>query len=136
MESVAALPWNGRQLSSGISGRIRVESVAGLPWNTHLFWVQLLFGLFEGLFGQVALLAKALEFLSQVAILLGAFFGLLLPLLAAVSEFGLLAHQVPPAQGPSPGRWTLWNPADQDNAAQGAMHYKSKGGTEAEMSTW
>jgi hypothetical protein len=33
LESVAALPWNGRQLSSGISGRIRLESVAGLPWN-------------------------------------------------------------------------------------------------------
>lgn len=33
MESVAALPWNGRQLSDGISGSFRVESVAGLPWN-------------------------------------------------------------------------------------------------------
>jgi hypothetical protein len=49
---------------------------------------QLRFGRFEGLFGQVALVAKARDFFSQVAILLGAFFGFLLPLLAAVSEFG------------------------------------------------
>jgi hypothetical protein len=35
VESVAALPWNGRQFSRGISGRIRVESVAAFAWNTH-----------------------------------------------------------------------------------------------------
>ena len=53
-----------------------------------LFLAQLLFGVFESLFGPVALLAKAFEFFSQVTIVLGAVFGLLLPLLAAVSEFG------------------------------------------------
>jgi hypothetical protein len=63
---------------------------------------QVLLGLFEGLFGQVALLAKALEFFSQLAVLFGSFFGLLFPLLAAPFEFGLLAHQVPPGQSLSP----------------------------------
>jgi hypothetical protein len=59
-------------------------------------------GLFEGLFGAIALVAHALEFFSQVAILFGSVFGLLFPLLSAASEFGLLAHLVPPGQGLSP----------------------------------
>jgi hypothetical protein len=33
MESVAALPWNQRQPSNGIGGRLAMESVAALPWN-------------------------------------------------------------------------------------------------------
>src|SRR6516165_4142279 len=33
MESVAALPWNQRQPSHGISGSFRVERVAALAWN-------------------------------------------------------------------------------------------------------
>ena len=35
MESVAAFVWNGWQLCRGISGRIHLESVAALPWNTQ-----------------------------------------------------------------------------------------------------
>jgi hypothetical protein len=35
---VAALPWNQRQLSSGIGGSFAVESVAGFPWNRWQFW--------------------------------------------------------------------------------------------------
>ena len=27
-----------------------------------------------------------------------------------------------------PGRWTLWNPADQDSEAQVAMHHESEWG--------
>jgi hypothetical protein len=63
---------------------------------------QLLIGLFESLFGVIALVAKACELFSQVAIVLGSVFGLLFPLLAALSEFGLLAHPVPPGQGLAP----------------------------------
>src|SRR5262245_66555285 len=33
VESVAALPWNERQLSHGISGNFRMESVATFAWN-------------------------------------------------------------------------------------------------------
>src|SRR5580765_1196524 len=33
MESAAALPWNQRQLSPGISGRLAMESVAAFVWN-------------------------------------------------------------------------------------------------------
>jgi len=36
MESVAAFVWNGWQLCRGISGRVHLESVAALPWNTQL----------------------------------------------------------------------------------------------------
>src|SRR6266481_7267392 len=35
MESVAAFVWNGWQLCRGINGRIHLESVAALPWNTQ-----------------------------------------------------------------------------------------------------
>jgi hypothetical protein len=35
MESVAAFVWNGWQLCRGISGRIHLESVAALAWNTQ-----------------------------------------------------------------------------------------------------
>src|SRR4029434_8880212 len=64
-----------------------------------LFLAQLLVGFFEGLFGAIALVAKALEFFSQVAIVFGSFFGLVFPLLAALSEFGLRAHPAPPGPG-------------------------------------
>ena len=67
-----------------------------------LFLAQLLVGFFEGLFGTIALIANALELFSQVAVVFGSFFGLLFPLLAALSEFGLLAHPAPPGQGLSP----------------------------------
>ena len=67
-----------------------------------LFVAQLLVGLFEGLLGAIALVAKALEFFAQVAVLVGSFFGLVFPLLSALSEFGLLAHPAPPGQGLSP----------------------------------
>jgi hypothetical protein len=63
---------------------------------------QVLLGLFEGLVGVIALLTNAREFFAQVAIGLGSFFGLLFPLLAALSAFGLLAHLAPPRQGPAP----------------------------------
>jgi hypothetical protein len=33
MESVAALPWNHRQPSHGIGGRLAMESVAAFVWN-------------------------------------------------------------------------------------------------------
>src|SRR5262249_41419503 len=71
-----------------------------------LFLAQVLLGLFEGLFGVISLLANTLECFSQVAIVLSPFFGLVFPLMAALSEFGLLAHQVPPGQSLSPRRWT------------------------------
>jgi hypothetical protein len=61
-----------------------------------------LFGLVEGLFGQVALLAKTLEFFAQVAMVLGSFCGVLFPLLAALCACGWLAHPAPPGQGLSP----------------------------------
>jgi hypothetical protein len=51
-----------------------------------LFVAQVLLGLFEGLFGAIALFAKALEFFAQVAIVLGSLLGLLFPLMAALSE--------------------------------------------------
>ncbi|OYV74584.1 MAG: hypothetical protein B7Z66_15895 [Chromatiales bacterium 21-64-14] len=35
---VAAFPWNGWQLSHGISGCFRVEWVAGLLWNQWQDW--------------------------------------------------------------------------------------------------
>jgi len=35
LESMAGLLWNRWQLCYGISGRIHLESVAALPWNTH-----------------------------------------------------------------------------------------------------
>jgi hypothetical protein len=38
MESVAAFVWNGWQLCRGIGGRIHLELVAALPWNTHPKW--------------------------------------------------------------------------------------------------
>jgi hypothetical protein len=95
-----------------------------------LFVAQVLFGLFEGLFGAIALCAQALDFFAQVAIVLGSFFGLVFPLLAALFEFGLLAHPVPPlVKAQHPGRWTLWNPADQDSEAQVAMHHESEWGS-------
>src|SRR5437867_12161121 len=67
-----------------------------------LFLAQLLVGLFEGLFGAIALVAKALEFFSQVAVVVGSFLGLVFPLLLALSEFGLLAHPAPSGQDLSP----------------------------------
>src|SRR4029434_1442770 len=67
-----------------------------------LFLAQLLIGLFESLFGVIALVANAFELFSQVAILLGSVSGIFSPLLAALSEFGLLANPVPPGQGLSP----------------------------------
>jgi hypothetical protein len=67
-----------------------------------LFLMQLLVGFFEGLLGVIALFAQALEVFAQVAIVLSSFFGLLFPLLSALSEFGLLAHPAPPGQDLSP----------------------------------
>jgi hypothetical protein len=97
--------------------------------GADLFVAQGLLGLCEGLCGAVALLAKALEFFSQVALVLGSFFGLLFPLLAALFECGLLAHPVPLlVKARPPGRWTLWNPADQESAAPVAMHHESESG--------
>jgi hypothetical protein len=98
-----------------------------------LFLAPLLVALFEGLFGAVALVAKALECFAQIAVLFGSFFGLVFPLLSALSEFGLLAHPAPPGQAwCQPGRWTLWNPADQDSEAQVAMHHASAWGPRPE----
>ena len=67
-----------------------------------LFLAQLLVGFFEGLFGAIAFVAKALECFAQVAVLVGSFFGFVFPLLAALTEFGLLAPPAPPGQGLSP----------------------------------
>jgi hypothetical protein len=35
VEWVAILPWNGWQLSCGISGSFHMEWLATLPWNMH-----------------------------------------------------------------------------------------------------
>src|SRR5207244_10122214 len=38
LESVAALPWNQRQLCRGIGGRLVMESVAAFVWNEWQLW--------------------------------------------------------------------------------------------------
>src|SRR6516165_2343244 len=99
-----------------------------------LFVAQLLVGFLEGLFGAIALVAQALEFFAQVAIMCSAFFGLLFPLLAALSEFGLLAHPAPPGSRPViPGVARAWNRADQDSEAQMSMHHQSEWGPRSEL---
>jgi hypothetical protein len=45
---VAALPWNRRQDSRGIGGRLAVESVAAFAWNTQIATL-----LFFGLMGKI-----------------------------------------------------------------------------------
>jgi hypothetical protein len=69
-----------------------------------LFLAQLLVGFFEGLFGAIAFVAKALECFAQVAVLVGSFFGFVFPLLAALSEFG--SRPVTPGVGHSGIRLT------------------------------
>src|SRR5215471_996542 len=98
-----------------------------------LFVAQLLVGLFEGLLGAIALVAKALEFFAQVAVVVGSFFGLVFPLLSALSKFGLLAHPAPPGSRPViPGVARAWNRTDQDSEAQMGMHHQSEWGPRAE----
>src|SRR5262245_47831674 len=98
-----------------------------------LFLAQLLVGFLEGLLGALALFAQALEFFAQVAVVCGSFCGLLFPLLAALSEFGLLAHPAPPGLRPViPSIARAWNRADQDSEAQMGMHHQSEWGPRSE----
>jgi hypothetical protein len=93
---------------------------------------QVLRGLLEGLCGAIALLTKAREFCAQGAVVVGAFFGLVFPRLAALFAFGWLAHQVLPDHGRHPRRWMRWTLADQESAAQVAMHHESESGPRPE----
>ena len=64
-----------------------------------LFLAQRLVGFLEGLFGAIALVAQALKFFAQVAIVCSACFGLLFPLLATLSELDLWLIQHRLGQG-------------------------------------
>jgi len=98
-------------------------------WGPGLCWAQRLGGFWAGLWGALVLLAPALAFLAQVAVVGGSCLGLVLPRLAALSAFGVLAPPAPPGARPvSPRMARAWNRADQDSEAQMGMHHPSEWG--------